>query len=394
VSSVGKLFLVFLRLGNTSFGGPVAHIAYFRDEFVERRRWFDDAEFADLVALCHFLPGPASSQVVIGIGLQRAGMAGALAASLGFTLPSLVLMIAFGYGLLAAGGGVEGAAWIHALKVVASAVIAQAIWAMARTLCPDRLRATLAMAAATTLLVWPGSVTQLLVLGAGGLFGWRWCRMNGQSGPAATTATVPSSMALGSLLLFVLLLLASLLVPWQDGGGPALSAAMFQTGALVFGGGHVVLPLLEAETVRTGWVSQDAFLAGYGAAQALPGPLFTFAAFLGVVQQPSPNGLAGALLATFGIFLPSFLLIFAAMPYWRVLRGNASARSALAGVNAAVVGLLIAVFFDPVLSNAITSGRDVALGLVTFALLVFWKWPPWLVVTGAALLGLVAPGLF
>jgi chromate transporter len=332
--------------------------------------------------------------VVIGLGLQRAGIAGALVASLGFTLPSLVLMIAFGYGLLAGGTGVDGAAWVHALKVVAAAVIAQAIWAMARTLCPDRLRATLAIAGGAVLLIWPGSLSQLLVLAAGGLIGWRWCEASGQTTTAGPAAAIRPAVAVASLGLFGVLLLASLLLPAQDGGAAALFAAMYQTGALVFGGGHVVLPLLEAETVRTGWVGQDAFLAGYGAAQALPGPLFTFAAFLGVVQGPSPNGLGGALLATFGIFLPSFLLIFAAMPYWRGLRENADARSALAGVNAAVVGLLIAVFFDPVLSNAISSARDVALGLVAFALLVFWKWPPWLVVGGAALLGFLGPGLF
>jgi chromate transporter len=383
---IGALFLIFLRLGLTSFGGPVAHLGYFRDEFVEHRRWLSDADYSGLVALCQFLPGPASSQVVIGIGFQQAGVPGAVAASLAFTLPSLLLMIGFGYGVLAF-AAVDGADWIHALKVVAAAVVAQAIWAMARALCPDRLRASLALAGAATLLWFPGTTTQLLVIGLAGAIGWRLCApvsvpSDGEAGAAGRLG--PTSAAL-LLAAFAALLGVSILLSSPEGGPLALLGAMYQTGALVFGGGHVVLPLLEAETVRTGWVDRDTFLAGYGAAQALPGPLFTFAGFLGTVQSPSPNGLVGGLLATFAIFLPSFLLVLGVLPFWHRLRRSAPVGSALAGINAAVVGLLVAVFFDPILASAVQTGGDAALALIAFGLLAVWKWPPWLVVCGAGL---------
>ena len=383
--AVWQLFWVFLRLGATSFGGPVAHIGYLRDEFVERRRWLNDVDYADLVALCQFLPGPASSQVVIGIGLRRAGVSGAIAASLGFTLPSLLLMVGLAYGYIGLGAGVEQAGWVHALKIAAAAVVAQAIWAMARTLCPDRVRGSIALAGAALLVVWPGTSTQLLVILAGGLAGRLFCDapVADQRDDSSTGLALRAAVAM--LGLFALLLAASLVASRPEGGGLALFSAMFQTGALVFGGGHVVLPLLEAETVQTGWVDPNAFLAGYGAAQALPGPLFTFAAFLGAVQQPVPNGLVGALIATTGIFLPSFLLVFGVSPLWNRVRANSAIRSALVGVNAAVVGLLLAVFVDPILFRTVTDGRDAALALVAFGLLVLWKWPAWLVVVGAGL---------
>ena len=379
-----QLFLLFLRLGLTSFGGPIAHLGYFRNEFVERRRWLSDQAYADLVALCQFLPGPASSQVVIGIGLSRAGLPGALVASLGFMLPSLLAMIAFGYGLVALGDDVGRTGWIDALKVVAAAVVAQAVWTMARNLCPDRQRGTIALAAAALMVLWQTATAQVVLIVVAGLIGWRWCRTDAPAAHGTLSIPVSQRTAVGMLIGFFVLLALTLLptdrvgVPWIE-----LLGGMYRSGALVFGGGHVVLPLLEAETVRTGWVSQDAFLAGYGAAQALPGPLFTFAAFLGTVQSPTPNGGLGGLIATAGIFLPSFLLVFGVLPFWLRLRGNPAARAALAGINAAVVGLLLAALYDPVFVGSIKNGRDVALGLAAFALLELWKVPAWIVVIGA-----------
>lgn len=385
-ASLTQLFLLFLRLGLTSFGGPIAHLGYFRNEFVERHRWLSDQAYADLVALCQFLPGPASSQVVIGIGLSRAGFPGALVASLGFTLPSMLAMIAFGYGLVVLGEDVGRTGWIDALKVVAAAVVAQAVWAMARNLCPDRRRGTIALAAAALMVLWHTATAQVVLIVVAGLIGLWWCRTDAP--PAQSTLSIPVGQrtATGMLIGFFVLLALTLLptdrvgLQWLD-----LLAAMYHSGALVFGGGHVVLPLLEAETVRTGWVSQDAFLAGYGAAQALPGPLFTFAAFLGTVQSPTPNGWLGGLIATAGIFLPSFLLVFGVLPFWLRLRGNPAARAALAGINAAVVGLLLAALYDPVFVSSIKDGRDVALGLAAFALLELWKVPAWIIVIGAGI---------
>jgi chromate transporter len=381
-----ELFLIFLRLGLTSFGGPVAHLGYFRTELVERRRWMTDAAYADLVALCQFLPGPASSQVVIGIGFLRRGYLGAVLASLGFTLPSMLLMIAFGYGLVAlsdAPGLMDG---VHALKLVAVAVVAQAIWSMARQLCPDRLRASLALAAAACLLIWPGTLAQLAVILSAGVIGWRLCTPMLPD----TADPLPTPMTRGpaiTLLATFLVVLSLTLLPsgiWPS-HGLEMAVAMFRSGALVFGGGHVVLPLLEAETVRTGWVSQEAFLAGYGAAQALPGPLFTFAAFLGTVETPQPNGVLGGALATLAIFLPSLLLVLGLLPFWVLLRANRAIRAALAGVNAAVVGLLLAAFYDPVITTAITDGADAAFALGAFALLVLWRIPAWILVVSAGL---------
>lgn len=391
---LSQLFLIFLRLGLTSFGGPIAHLGYFRSEFVERRGWLSDRAYADLVALCQFLPGPASSQVVIGIGLARAGVAGAILASLGFTLPSMVAMIAFGYGVASLGGDLSGSHWIHALKVVAAAVVAQALWSMARQLCPDRVRATIALATAACLLLWPVSQGQILAILVGGVMGWRLCAAETPSEQDPLPITIGRRTAVGMLAtFFVLLALAFLVGAVGAPPGGELLASMYQTGALVFGGAHVVLSLLEAETVRVGWVDQDAFLAGYGAAQALPGPLFSFSAFLGTVQSPAPNGWIGGLIATFGIFLPSFLLVFGTLPFWLGLRTNPAARSALAGINAAVVGLLLAALYDPVLTQAIRNGPDAALALAAFALLAVWKLPAWMVVigigTGAALLSAI-----
>ena len=371
------------RLGLTSFGGPVAHLGYFRDEYVARRRWVDERTYADLVALCQFLPGPASSQVGIALGMLRAGLAGGVAAWLGFTLPSAVALIAFAYGVRASGVGDAG--WLHGLKLVAVAVVAQAVWGMARALAPDRARATLALLAAMGALAWPTAGAQVVIIAAAGLCGWRALPAAGV--PPAVTLKVPVSRRLAVAawvvwgVLLVGLPLARRLAP-----GPALAVfdSFFRVGSLVFGGGHVVLPLLQAEVVGPGWVTSAQFVAGYGAAQAVPGPLFTFAAYLGAARGAPPNGVAGASWALVAIFLPSFLLVVGALPFWNELRRRAGFQRALAGINAAVVGLLLAALYRPVWTSAIARPADLALALAAFGLLAFWKWPPWLVVLFAA----------
>jgi chromate transporter len=379
------------RLGLTSFGGPVAHLGYFRDEYVVRRRWLDEPSYADLVALCQFLPGPASSQVGIAIGVIRAGLPGALAAWLGFTLPSAIALTLFAYGV--SGVGAADAGWLHGLKVVAVAVVAQAVWGMARTLAPDRPRGTLAILAAIATLAWPTALGQLLVIAAAGLVGWRL--MPAPPLAAARAAGVPISRRTGLLALVALaglLLGLPLLRQLRPSHALELFDSFFRVGALVFGGGHVVLPLLRAEVVPPGWVTDAQFLAGYGAAQAVPGPLVTFAAYLGAVEAPPPNGWAGALVALVAIFLPSFLFVVGALPFWDALRAGTAFQSALRGINAAVVGLLLAALYQPVWTSAIGTALDFALALGCLALLVLWKLPPWLVVALAAGAGaLLAP---
>jgi len=386
-SSVATVFGAFLMLGLTSFGGPVAHLGYFRTAFVERRRWLDDRAYADLVALCQFLPGPASSQVGMGIGLARAGLPGMLAAWIGFTLPSALLLIVFGYGV-ATWSDVLPPGLLHGLKVVAVAVVAQAVWGMAQTLCPDAPRVTFAVAAAVAALASRDPVVQVATIVAGGLAGLLLLRAEARTDHAAFEVSVGRGLAVAALVLFAALLvglpLAAAAIPSH---GLAMVDAFYRAGSLVFGGGHVVLPLLQSEVVPTGWVSGDVFLAGYGAAQAVPGPLFTFAAYLGTVSGPAPNGWTGGLVALVAIFLPSFLLVLGALPFWDALRRRAGVQRALLGVNAAVVGLLGAALYDPVWISAIRGPADVALGLVAFALLAAWKLPPWLVVVLAALGG-------
>jgi chromate transporter len=384
---------VSTRLGLTSFGGPVAHLGYFREEYVVRRRWLDEARYADLVALCQFLPGPASSQVGMAIGLMRAGLLGGVAAWLGFTLPSALALVAFGYGVQAA--GVTEAGWLHGLKVVAVAVVAQAVWGMARSLAPDRARASLAIAAAIAVLASRTAVAQVLVIAGAGLLGWRLLPPPGPSAPAAVRVRLGRGVAIGSLALFFGLLVglpvARQVVPSQ---ALAVFDSFYRAGALVFGGGHVVLPLLQAEVVPPGWVTPEAFIAGYGAAQAVPGPLFTFAAYLGAVMREPPNGWAGAAWALVAVFLPSFLLIVGGLPFWEQVRGRAGVQAALRGINAAVVGLLLAALYDPVWQSAIQGPADFALALVAFGLLMLWRLPPWLVVgiTAAGAAGLAALG--
>jgi chromate transporter len=392
-SSLGEVFRIFLRLGLTSFGGPVAHLGYFRAEFVARRHWLDEAAFADIVALCQFLPGPASSQVGISIGILRAGLPGALAAWLGFTMPSALALIVFGYGVGWL-GDLSHAAWLHGLKIVAVAVVANALWGMARNLCPDRERATIAVGATILVILLPSALGQIGAIIAGGLIGW-WFLHGADigSGSAALAIRLPRKLSVIAAVLFLALLLG---LPLLRASVPSQAIAEFdafyRSGALVFGGGHVVLPLLQAEVVPPGWMSNDAFLAGYGATQAAPGPLFTFSAYLGTVMGPAPNGLAGGLLCLVAIFLPSFLLLIAALPYWETLRRLPAVQSGLRGVNAAVVGILLAALYNPVWISAIFAPRDFAIGIVAFLMLALWSIPPWLVVIlGAVLTAILAP---
>jgi chromate transporter len=380
-----EVLWVSTRLGLTSFGGPIAHIGYFHDEYVARRKWLDERGFADLVALCQFLPGPASSKVGIAVGIMRAGLPGGLLAWLGFTLPSALALVAFAYGVGTIGAGAD-AGWLHGLKVVAVAVVALAVWAMARTLCPDRERATLAILTAIVASAWPTAAGQILPILAAGLIGLRL--FPGMTAPPSLHMRVPISKRLGAVswVMFAALLLALPLLR-QVSVDPALALfdSFFRVGSLVFGGGHVVLPLLQAEVVGPGWVTNEAFVAGYGAAQAVPGPLFTFAAYLGFAMQHEPHGWAGAALALAAIFLPAFLMTVGALPFWELLRSRTAFQAALRGINAAVVGLLVAALYHPVWTSAISAPSDFGLGLFAFGLLAFWKWPPWLVVVLTAM---------
>jgi chromate transporter len=380
-----EILRIFLRLGLTSFGGPVAHLGYYRSEFVARRKWLDEAAFADIVALCQFLPGPASSQVAISIGMLRAGLTGGFAAWLGFTMPSALALIAFGYGV-AWFGDLSHAAWLHGLKIVAVAVVANAVWGMARNLCPDKERATLAVGAAILATALPSALGQVAAIAAGGLIGWAWLKAEPRGAGAPIAVNVSRMLSIASLVLFFILLgglpLLRAAVPSQP---IALFDAFYRSGALVFGGGHVVLPLLQAEVVPPGWVSNDAFLAGYGAAQAVPGPLFTFSAYLGTVMGPAPNGWLGGLICLVAIFLPSPLLLIGVLPHWDSLRRQPAIQAGLNGINAAVVGLLLAALYNPVWTSAIFGPRDFAIGITAFLMLALWAVPPWLVVILGAL---------
>ncbi|MGH6771740.1 MAG: chromate efflux transporter [Xanthobacteraceae bacterium] len=385
-----EVLAVFLRLGLTSFGGPVAHLGYFRSEFVERRKWLDDKGYADLVALSQFLPGPASSKVGIAIGLLRAGYPGAVAAWIGFTLPSAIALVLFAYGVAAAGNAL-GSGWLRGLKVVAVAVVAQAILGMMRTLAPDRERATMAVVAAAIVLMFPTAWGQVGAILLGGLVGYFLLPVTPPTDHVALPRVVSKPVAIAAIVLFFAMLIG---LPLLAAAAPSHSLQLFEAfyraGSLVFGGGHVVLPLLQASVVPPGWVSNDAFLAGYGAAQAVPGPLFTFSAYLGTVMGPAPNGIAGAALCLVAMFLPAFLLVIGPMPFWDELRARPWAQSALRGVNAAVVGLLLAALYDPVWTAGVAGASDFALAAAAFLLLFMWQTPPWLVVvlgaTGGALI--------
>jgi len=386
-TSVGTVFLTFLRLGLTSFGGPVAHIGYFHEEFVVRRKWLDERAYADLVALCQFLPGPASSQIGIGVGMSRAGLPGAVAAWTAFTMPSAIALILFGFGVVEFGDAV-GFGALHGLKVVAVAVVAQAVWTMARSLCPDAQRATIAALATIAVLAVPSPFVQVGAIVIGGLIGWAMLRADTPTDHVEMGVRVNRGFAIAALTLFFAALIGlPLLAAAYPSQTLALVDSFFRSGSLVFGGGHVVLPLLQSEVVPPGWVSNDAFLAGYGAAQAVPGPLFTFAAYLGTVMTGEPNGIAGGLICLLAIFASSFLLVIGALPLWDSLRRKVAVRNALLGVNAVVVGLLLAALYDPVWTSAILSPADFGLALAAFTLLVFWKTPAWLVVILTALGG-------
>ncbi len=384
--SVGEVFLAFLRLGLTSFGGPVAHLGYFRDDLVTRRRWMDDRAYADLVALCQFLPGPASSQVGFAMGLQRAGIAGALAAFAAFTLPSAVLLVAFAAGAAVIGGPI-GDGILDGLKIVAVAIVAHAVWGMARTLAPDARRAGIAVVALALALLLPAAPGQLGALAMGVVAGLLLLRgADEPPGVELPPFGVPRAAAVSCLVLFAVVLVALPLLAAGTGAGVlALADAFFRSGALVFGGGHVVLPLLQAGVVQTGWVTPEAFLAGYGAAQAVPGPLFTFAAYLGAVSDVGPGGVAGAAIALVAIFLPGFLVLLGVLPFWDAVRSRPRVRAAMRGANAAVVGILGAALYTPVFTTAITGPGPLVLAVGGFVLLVAVKTPAWAVVlVGAA----------
>lgn len=381
------VFLIFLRLGLTSFGGPIAHLGYFRAEFVTRRRWLSERSYADLVALCQFLPGPASSQVGIALGLSRAGYSGALAAWAGFTLPSAIVLILFALGISSYGDVIPSGA-LHGLNVVAVAVVAQAVWGMARNLCTDGLRVTIMAVAACAVLLAPSAWGQVGVIVAAGIAGRLLFK------PAQVIKHDPLRLTLSRRaglvwlsLFFTLLVGLPIVAKTLPNQTMAVVDAFYRVGSLVFGGGHVVLPLLQAEVVPLGWVSNETFLAGYGAAQAVPGPLFTFAAFLGASMNTAPTAWIGAIVCLLAIFTPSFLLVAGAMPFWEQLRRNKGTQAALAGVNAAVVGLLLAALYDPVWTSAILQPQDFGLALVALIALMFWKLPPWLVVVGCGVGG-------
>jgi len=378
-----RIFLSFLKLGCVAFGGPVAHLGYFEEEFVRKRKWISESEYADLVALCQFLPGPASSQVGFAIGRIRGGVPGAFLAWVGFTLPSAVLMIGMAVGLSVL-GDLRGAGWIVGLKLAAVAVVANAIWNMAGKLCPDRERALIALAGAAVLLVMSDALWQVAVIAAGAVIGWLLFGKEANPQDEERTGEEKQS-GWPYLAVFALLLIGLPVVrEFYSGEWIAVTEGFYRAGSLVFGGGHVVLPLLESFTVGQGWVSQDTFLAGYGAAQALPGPLFAFAGFLGASLAEGPGGVAGGILALVVIYLPSWLLVLGALPYWERLRRLKSAQAALMGTNAAVVGLLLAAFYDPIWTAAVTDSTHLAFAIIAFALLRFAATPPWLLVVASA----------
>jgi chromate transporter len=376
------------RLGITSFGGPIAHLGYFHEEYVVRRKWIDERSYADLVALCQMIPGPASSQLGIAVGIERAGILGGVAAWIGFTLPSAIALA--GFALLVHGLDVGTAGWLHGLLVVAVAVVAQAVWSMSRSLTPDAPRISIAFAAAVVSILLPTSLTQILLIIAGAIVGLLFLGAAPDDKPKQTTSfeTIGRVAAIICLALFVLLLVglpvlrAAVHSQWI-----ALIDSFYRSGSLVFGGGHVVLPLLQHEVVPTGWISNETFLAGYGAAQAVPGPLFAFSAYLGAVMGPAPNGALGAAIALVAIYLPSFLLVIGLLPFWNSLLNRRVVRSALSGVNATVVGILLAALYTPAWTSAILRPTDFAICLAAFLLLMIWKVRPWIIVVAGAAIG-------
>ena len=377
--SLLEIFLISTRLGLTSFGGPTAHLAYFHEEYVRRRKWMDEKSYADLVALAQFLPGPASSQVGIGIGVMRAGVLGGVVSFIGFTLPSVIALIIFA--LLLTEFDIGNAGWIHGLKIVAVAVVAHAIIGMAKNLTPDLKRKAIALFALMGTLLWQTAFTQIGVILIAALFGFLLYKEHDQIGEASAQFPISKRVSVISLTLFFSLLFLLPVIREVTGSHwVAMFDSFYRSGSLVFGGGHVVLPLLEQEFVPTGWISEESFLAGYGATQAVPGPLFTFAAYIGTVMK----GWQGGLFATFAVFLPAFLLIIGALPFWDQLRSNPKIKGAVMGVNAAVIGILISALYFPIWTSSILAPADFALAALLFSMLAYWKLPPWIiVVTGA-----------
>lgn len=379
IQKLFEIFIVSTKLGFTSFGGPIAHLGYFHEEYVRRRKWMDEKSYADLVALCQFLPGPASSQVGIGIGVMRAGALGGIIAFIGFTLPSVVALILFA--LLLHQLNLTHAGWIHGLKIVAAAVVAQAIISMAQKLTPDLKRKAIALFALVGTLLWQTAFTQVGVIVISAIIGFFLYKHQSENDNYIVQFPISRRFAIFCLALFFsLLFLLPILRQMTASSWIAMFDSFYRSGSLVFGGGHVVLPLLEQEFVPTGWVNKETFLAGYGAAQAVPGPLFTFAAYLGTVM----HGLLGGIVATVAIFLPAILLIFGTLPFWNSLRHNPKIKGALMGVNAAVVGILISAFYNPIWTSSILSPVDFALAAILFSMLVFWKLPPWIIVLAGA----------
>lgn len=380
VKNILEVLMVSFRLGLTSFGGPIAHLGYFRHEYVDRRKWLDDRAYADLVALCQVLPGPASSQVGMGIGAMRGGITGAIAAWVGFTLPSMLLLIMFA---LAVGSfHLESSGLIYSLKIVAVAIVAHAVLGMARSLTPDRNRATIAVFTAGVILLAQSAVVQVaLILVAAFAGALMFKNAEGSGGMGINIPVKRWISVLCIILFFGLLILLPVLRQFAPYPGVELLDSFYRAGSLVFGGGHVVLPLLEREVVSVGWVSKEMFLAGYGAAQAVPGPLFTFASYLGAVIGGWPI----ALLTTVAVFLPSFLLVIGILPFWQIFRSNPKVQGSLMGVNAAVVGLLLAALYDPIWTSSIHRPVDFTLAAVLYCQLEYWKLPSWVVVlTGVA----------
>ena len=385
--SAWKVFIIFLRLGLTSFGGPVAHLGYFHAEFVMRRNWLTENSYADLVALCQFLPGPASSQVGIAIGLSRAGYSGALAAWAGFTLPSAIALLLFAIGITNY-GDIIPVGVLHGLKVAAVAVVAQAVWGMGKNLCTDVTRISIMALAACFVLLVPSALGQISVIGIAALIGLTLFKPEKTMVHNPLPITIGQRAGVGWLAVFFVLLIGlPLLASWYPNQILSMIDTFYRAGSLVFGGGHVVLPLLQAEVVPAGWISNDTFLAGYGAAQAVPGPLFTFSAFLGGSMTQSPSGWLGGIICLLAIFAPSFLLVMGALPFWENLRQNLRTRAALSGINAAVVGLLLAALYQPVWTSAIVEAKDFGLALIALVALMFWKLPPWLVVISCGAAG-------
>lgn len=386
--SAAEVFAAFLKLGCTSFGGPVAHLGFFREEFVARRRWLSDAEYADLVALCQFLPGPASSQVGMALGLRRAGMLGLVAAWVAFTAPSAIALVCFALGVGKL-GNVADAGWLIGMKAAAVAVVAHALIGMATSLVADKWRALIAVVAMVLVLLVPSPLIQVAAILVGAAAGYTLLREAAPANEPTSAPPLPKSTGITSLGIFVGLLLALPIIARSSDVGLMLIDGFYRAGALVFGGGHVVLPLLEQVVVPTGLVSADVFLAGYGAAQAVPGPLFTFASFLGA-SATGIHWALGAVLATVAIFLPAALLVVGAMPFWDALRAHPASRSVLAGANAAVVGILAAALYTPVFTAGIAGPATMALAAAAFVALRSWKVPAWAVVIAAAAVGLVA----